>query len=259
MTGNAADAESAVVNRSPHSSGRTRTALGSFDTWRENNRDLGLTAILVMQVLIMFVVGPLASAKLLDSSFVEVLRIGMAATAVLIVNRYHPLGAAVALVFVVSLLGSSYVRTGAASQAVALINTGIVIVFDIAVASIVGHAAFGAGKITIHRIMGAVILYLYIGLIFSGFYRMVVGFDAASFSHMPAGKPNGQGEFLYFSMGALTSVGGARNIVPDHPMVRSLAVLESVIGQLYPAIFIGRLVTLHGTVVERHPRQSHKK
>ncbi len=102
------------------------------------------------------------------------------------------------------------------------------------------------------------ILYLYLGLIFSGFYRLVEGIDAASFSHFPAGRPGGQGEFLYFSMGSLTSAGGVRNIVPEHPMVRSLAVLEAVIGQLYPAIFIGRLVTLHGTVVERNPRHGRK-
>jgi hypothetical protein len=250
MSESATEAEDADLH------GETRSLLQGFDAWREDHRDAGLTAILVMQVLIMFVVGPLSSSRLIDSTFVEALRIGMAATAVLIVNRYHPLGAVVALVFVVSFLGSIYVRTGAASQAVALINTGIIIVFDIAVASIVGHAAFGAGKITIHRIMGAVILYLYLGLIFSGFYHMVDGFDAGSFTHLPGGKPNTQGEFLYFSMGALTSAGGARNIVPDHPMVRSLAVLESVIGQLYPAIFIGRLVTLHGTVVE-HRRKKH--
>ncbi len=169
-----------------------RTALGTVDARRESNPDQGQTAIHVNQELIKFVVGPLSSAKLLDTSYVEILRIGMAATAVLIVNRYHPLGAAVALVFVVSFLGTSYVRTGAASQVVTLINTGIIIVFDIAVASIVGHAAFGAGKITIHRIMGAVILYLYLGLIFSGFYRLVEGIDAASFSHFPgrtAGRP----------------------------------------------------------------------
>jgi hypothetical protein len=59
-------------------------------------------------------------------------------------------------------------------------------------------------------------------------------------------------ELLYFSLSTLTT-SGYGDIVPVHPFVRSLANLESVIGQLYPATFLARLVTLHGTVAERGP------
>lgn len=227
---------------------RAAQALGSFDLWRGRYRDVGLTAILVMQVLIMFVVGPMAGAGILDSGFVEALRIGMATTAILIVNRHHPVGLAVALVFVVSLLSTTYVRSGTASEFVSLVNIGITLVFDVAVAWIVAHAAFDAGQITVHRIMGAVILYLYIGLIFAGLYRLEAGILHPSFSGLPTGRKGTLSEFLYFSMGALTTAGSGA-IAPVHPFARSLATLESVIGQLYPATFIARLVTLHGSVL----------
>ena len=48
---------------------------------------------------------------------------------------------------------------------------------------------------------------------------------------------------LYFSFVTLTSTGYG-DIVPIHPLARSLCNLESIIGQLYPAILMARLVTL---------------
>ncbi len=48
---------------------------------------------------------------------------------------------------------------------------------------------------------------------------------------------------FYFSFVTLTTVGYG-DIVPVHPAVRSLAVTEALIGQLYPAVLIARLVSL---------------
>jgi hypothetical protein len=49
--------------------------------------------------------------------------------------------------------------------------------------------------------------------------------------------------FGYFSFVTLTSVGYG-DIVPVHPYARSLANVETIIGQLYPATLLARLVTL---------------
>ena len=49
--------------------------------------------------------------------------------------------------------------------------------------------------------------------------------------------------FGYFSFVTLTSVGYG-DIVPVHPHARSLANVEAIIGQLYPATLLARLVTL---------------
>jgi hypothetical protein len=48
---------------------------------------------------------------------------------------------------------------------------------------------------------------------------------------------------IYFSFVTLTSVGYG-DIVPVHPVARSLTNIEQVIGQLYPATLLARLVTL---------------
>jgi hypothetical protein len=50
-------------------------------------------------------------------------------------------------------------------------------------------------------------------------------------------------KLIYFSFMTLTSVGYG-DITPLHPFARSLADIEAIIGQLYPATLLARLVTL---------------
>jgi hypothetical protein len=49
--------------------------------------------------------------------------------------------------------------------------------------------------------------------------------------------------FLYFSVVTLTTVGFG-DIAAVHPVARSLVMVEALLGQLYPAILLARLVTL---------------
>jgi hypothetical protein len=45
---------------------------------------------------------------------------------------------------------------------------------------------------------------------------------------------------------------GYGDILPVHPMARSAAVLEALVGQLFPAILIARLVAME--LASREPR-----
>ncbi|HTC04866.1 MAG TPA: potassium channel family protein, partial [Xanthobacteraceae bacterium] len=56
---------------------------------------------------------------------------------------------------------------------------------------------------------------------------------------------------LYFSFSTLTTVGYG-DITPVYPLARNLANLEAVIGQLFPATLLARLISLE---IE-HRRQS---
>ncbi len=47
---------------------------------------------------------------------------------------------------------------------------------------------------------------------------------------------------IYYSFGTLTGAGG--DITPVHPMARSLSNVEAILGQLYPATLLARLVTI---------------
>jgi hypothetical protein len=115
-----------------------------------------------------------------------------------------------------------------------------------AVSVAVGQATFAPGRITHHRIEGAIILYLNIALIFTSAYRLILELDPGSFSNVPPATTeavalNGM---LYFSFTTLTSTGYG-DILPLHPIARSLTNLEALMGQMYLAILLARLVTLH--------------
>ena len=56
---------------------------------------------------------------------------------------------------------------------------------------------------------------------------------------------------LYLSLGTLTTAGSG-DIAPLHPIARSLCNLEAMIGQLYPATLLARLVTLQLETEAKH-------
>jgi hypothetical protein len=117
---------------------------------------------------------------------------------------------------------------------------------------LLGHAVLAPGEITRHRVLGAVALYLGLGMAFAGAYRLSWELSPDCLANVPAGGDYLQAysSILYFSFVTLTSVGYG-DIVPVQPFVRALSNLEAVIGQLYPATLLARLVTLE---LERSPR-----
>lgn len=94
------------------------------------------------------------------------------------------------------------------------------------------QAVFRPGKVTYHRIIGAILLYLLIAIIFGTLFVFVGlpvpdAFKGISFQDDP-GLAN---SVFYLSFATLTSTGYG-DIVPVHPIARSLCNIESVIGQL---------------------------
>lgn len=102
------------------------------------------------------------------------------------------------------------------------------------------------GPVTSHRIRGAVAAYLLLAMLFSTSYALISYLAPGSFQ-LPSWVSKDGSEhaeaFLYFSMISLTTAGFG-DITAIHPVARSLVMLETLIGQLYPAILIARLVSL---------------
>ena len=110
---------------------------------------------------------------------------------------------------------------------------------------VVSGAVFAPGRITYHRIMGAVLLYLTIAVTFVAAVRLG-RIDAAQgiFGGLPMqDTPALASNLIYFSFVTLTTTGYG-DVFPVHPIARSLCNVEAIIGQLYPATLLARLVTL---------------
>jgi len=115
-----------------------------------------------------------------------------------------------------------------------------------ALAWVISGVVFGPGRMTIYRVNGAVLLYLAIAAIFSWLYRLVAIFVPGSFSGIEfrLGDAATGYHYTYFSLTTLTTLGFG-DIVPVSPIARSLATMEAVIGQLYIAIILGRILTIY--------------
>jgi hypothetical protein len=112
----------------------------------------------------------------------------------------------------------------------------------VVLASAVGINVFASGRSVGDRVFGAIVLYLLLGLIAAFAYSAIYALDSAAFSKLPSG--NGSiDDWLYFSFVTLTTVGYG-DITPIGRAARALAMLEGLVGQLYPAIIIARFVSL---------------
>lgn len=208
------------------------------------SREFGLGVVLVLQALIMFVLAPLAAMQMLSPLVLDIFRMALAAAAVMLLARHRLVAAAITVTFLVSVLLSISLRSSAAQTGVVLERCAALTAFDLAIAWAVANVAFGAGKVSAYRVMGAVILYLSIALVFANAYRACALLLDSAFSSPKLTGASFLNNSLYFSLSTLTTTGYG-DITPVHPIVRSLANLEAVIGQLFPATLLARLVTLH--------------
>jgi len=110
--------------------------------------------------------------------------------------------------------------------------------------AIVARAVFRGGRVTYHRIAGAILLYLLIAVVFATLF-MFVGLSIPDAIKGITFEDNLSlaNSVFYLSFVTLTSTGYG-DIVPVHAIARSLCNVESVIGQLYPATLLARIVTL---------------
>jgi len=109
---------------------------------------------------------------------------------------------------------------------------------------VVTQAVFRGGRVTYHRIIGAILLYLLIAMAFATLFLFVGLSDRGAIKGITFDDDQSLASALfYMSFVTLTSTGYG-DIVPVHPLARSLCNIESVIGQLYPATLLARLVTL---------------
>ena len=109
---------------------------------------------------------------------------------------------------------------------------------------VVTQAVFPPGRVTYHRIIGAILLYLLIAVAFATLYLFVGLSDPDAIKGITFDDDQSLASALfYISFVTLTSTGYG-DIIPVNPLARSLCNIESVIGQLYPATLLARIVTL---------------
>jgi hypothetical protein len=151
-----------------------------------------------------------------------------------------------AIVLAVTSLGLNWVEEIRPGGALTTLNAGLSFIYLGFLLAMVAVQVFGEGPVTGHRIRGAIVVYLLLGALWSLLYQVVALTIPQAF-RLPeglAGDPATlQRMMTYFSFITLTTTGYG-DITPVHPVARTLTMLEALVGQLYPAITLARLVSL---------------
>jgi len=203
-------------------------------------REWGLTALFVMLVFNVFVlpvIEPPGGPDILRDAFASLtLIIGIVAVAnrrVITVVLVFLCAAAILARWIERFVpGSLLLPVQQAATLLALIVLG----------TAVGGSVFARGRITLDRVMGAIVLYLLIGVAFAVAYESVSIHVPGAFASTLENTERFS-HWVYFSFVTLTTVGYG-DITPVATIARSLATLEAFIGQLYPAVILARLVSL---------------
>ena len=109
-----------------------------------------------------------------------------------------------------------------------------------------------ADRIDAELLCGAFGAYLLLGVFWAETYK-IIDFAAPAAFTKPDGGPPSPSALFYFSFTTLTTTGYG-DITAINPVVRIWSIFEAIIGTMYNATVIARLVSLYGSHVERRDR-----
>ncbi|WP_068089954.1 potassium channel family protein [Novosphingobium rosa] len=218
--------------------------------------DRSLTTLLAVQVVTLFVAMPLVTEDPSLHILLDLCHLAYALVCVAALARHRVVQAVLIAALLLLIVGPEIGRrvlisldtTTSAALRHDLIQVAA-FAFNMGVTLLVARHVFGPGRVTGHRVRGAVLLYLNIAAVFGIVFTAIL-------SHWPDALVTGSGAPLapdaggrtalltYFSLSTLTTTGYG-DVVPVLPLARSLANLEAVMGQLFPATLLARIVALH--------------
>ena len=205
-----------------------------LERWQNQVREPSLTVLLLGQVVLLFVVSPLSSVHVLPYAVIEGLQVLLLGISYLAL----PSRSKVRGLLLVCLAPILWVLIAGSN---AYVGLALRMVGTLGITLAVGQAVFRAQRVTRHQLLGAVVVYLNLAQLFMGAFIALDNKLPGAFATSTK-APLKPGELLYFSLTTLTSTGYG-DILPVHPLARSLANLEAVVGQLFLAILLARLVS----------------
>ena len=215
------------------------------------NEDRSLTVMLLLLLFFIFILVPSLNLGRGGEIFIKIIYSFILFTGILSVARHKKF---VIIVSILAVIGFflNWLSEVDPTRLILIANDLAIILFNLFFALAILIKTFQPGEITYHRIEGSIVVYLLAGLVFAYVFHAVYLFaGVTSFNNMKGDLK----ELLYFSFTSLTTMGYG-DITPVQPLARSLANLEALIGQLYPAILIARLVSME---IESSARKRAKK
>jgi hypothetical protein len=200
-----------------------------------------LIALLALLLLYPFFAGSVMAHALWDICTSAILLLGI--YAISHVRRCLVL----AVVLAIAVLGTRWSGYVVDNARLLLVNYGLGMMFFAFTACLLLADVLRKGAVTADKIYGALCVYLLIGLTWGFMFLTLEGFQPGSFQFGQAGLSGIERDpatLVYFSFVTLSTVGYG-DITPLSPPARSFAFMEAIIGQIYLAVLVARLVGLH--------------
>ena len=212
------------------------------DLWLQ---DEGLTVLLIALLLMIFIVNPLAAADVFRGYAALVHDLWLALTLLSGVFAIGWRRKTARVVVLAAVLLFALRALGFAGGAGGLVLDFVLTIFLLATLGLmVLWQIFREGPITRQRVQGSIVIYLLLGLIWAEAYTLAAHLNPASFAGtLPEGQNALSAHLTYFSFVTLTTVGYG-DILPASLVTRALANFEGLLGTLFPAILIARLVSM---------------
>ncbi|TML53523.1 MAG: hypothetical protein E6G15_09095 [Actinobacteria bacterium] len=206
--------------------------------------------VVLLLVVLLYVLGSLMSY----TGWSGVVLTAVASTCVIVAlvsadagHRLIALGGALSVVALVLALISAAGGGSALSASAALIEA---ILLTMAAAEVLG-SALTEHEVGFRTILGAISVYLILGLLFSFAYAAIDRLQSGAFF----GKSLQTGDYVFFSFTTLTTTGYG-NLVPAGQPGRMLSGLEMLIGQIFLVTLIAGLVSLWRPGARRRGKQA---
>jgi hypothetical protein len=128
-------------------------------------------------------------------------------------------------------------------------SQGLQVGFCLMAAFLILRFVMQAKQVNDDVVFAALSVYLLFGLIFGFIYFMVEAACPGSLLHnVTSASLEGRirlSQAVYFSFVTLATLGYG-DIIPANDIIRSLAIIQTMIGQVYLVVLVARLVTLYG-------------
>jgi len=233
--------------------GQKRSVRPRLAALRRRWRDPALTALTLLLAAQMFIIHPLTVVSHSPLLAIPLLAPLLVIAVVVVSDHLNKVLIVLAGISMTTVASVLHLSGDAASSFLLHLIAGLVV--SCALLWVVAKAVYAPGRISFHRIIGTFLLYLIVGAIFSAVYGIIDLLAPHAFRGMaPAAHPGAVvDQALYFSFSTLTTAGFG-DIVPSDALTRGLSNLEAIIGQLFPATVIARMMTLRlARYAERPP------
>jgi hypothetical protein len=209
-------------------------------------RPAGRYGLLLLVLISTYLLSAFSSGRL-----VQRLSVVLFATALLLALRNSPLSRRwTMLLGAVALVGSA--AAGVAALSSPGTGTGIAQIWNglmlLVTAVFIVRRVLARPTVTVQSIYGALSAYLIIGLMFAAFYAGIEHLGGAPF--FASSQPANTQTFQYFSFTTLTTLGYGDFTAAGNDG-RAVAVIEALIGQIFLATLVARLVAAFRGPAER--------